>query len=236
MTGARGPGRVLLLATAPTLNVVRKQGIVGFLNGIAILPLLGMLIVGGLYQTLDGTRFDVDEFSSFYPYFVAFSAFAAGAASWETELLSAISPVFAGRPGAALLSRTAYVLVCTAPVAATFAVLRAVTSPGTVAADLACIVMVSAGSAVLGSGAASRGGFRNDKGVNNIVQLTPWVFALGRSPFLPDGLGYVAWLFPGTPGTTSLPAEAVRSAVYLAVGLALVRASTGRRRTPPFVP
>lgn len=236
MTTATAIRRALALTTATTVNTVRKQGLAGFLNGVVLLPVLGMLIIGGLYQTLDGQPFDIAAFSAFFPYFVGFSAFAAGAASWETELLSAIGPVFAGRPGAAVLSRAGYVATSTAPVAALFAVLRFAVAPGTAVIDLVCIVVVSLGCAVLGCGVACWGGFRTDKGVNNVVQLTPWVFALGPSPLLPDGLGVLAWLFPGTPTTGSLGAEMVRAAVFVGVGLVLVRLSTGPRRLPTHSP
>jgi hypothetical protein len=141
-----------------------------------------------------------------------------------------------GSTRAAVLSRTGYVAASTAPVAVLFAVLRFVVSPETAATDLACIVAVSVGCAVLGSGVAYWGGFRTDKGVNNVVQLTPWVFALGRSPFLPDGLGVLAWLFPGTPVAGSLGVELVRAAAYVVVGLTLVRVSTGPRRLPAYAP
>lgn len=228
--------RATVLAFAPTLNLVRKQGVAGFVNGTVVLPLVGILILGGLYQTLDGEPLDARAFSVWYPYFVGFSAFTAGAASWEIELLSGVRAPFAGRSGAAVLSRVGYVLVALAPVTTVLLLVRVAVAPATAAQDALCCLLISVGCSVLGCGVAQRLGFGGDKGVNNVVQMTPWVFALGPSPFLGDGLGLVAWVFPGAPAPGAVVAEAVRAVVYVVVGVVLIRTATGAERRPAYIP
>lgn len=218
----------------PLLALIRQQSLPGLVGTLGVLPVLNVLVLGGLYQSLGGQGMDLLRFSAHWPYFVAVAAFVAGAASWEIELLSAMRGTFAGRPGKALWSRTGHVVVASSSVVLLFLALRGWFTPDQFVTDAVVMGAQLVGFATLGSGVALLWGFGSDKGVNNLVQVAPWVFALGPGPFLPSGLPVLGVLFPAS-GSDLIPwVEVGRSAVVLAVGLWCTHRALGPCRRPAF--
>ncbi len=224
------------IGTVPLVALARKQRVRGLLSGLVALPVLNALVLGGLYQTLGGAGFDLARFGAYWPYFIAVTGFVAGVASWELELLSGLLPAYAGRPLRALWSRGAYVLLSSAPLAGLFLGIRVATSPETYVRDAALMLVATGCLAVFGSGVALTWGFHSDKGINNLVQVAPWVFALGASPFFPQGVVGLAWLFPTGATDLAVGPELVRYGIYLVTGLLLTHIALGPRRRPVFVP
>lgn len=226
--------RLARTGTAPLVALARKQRVRGLLSSLVALPVLNALVLGGLYQTLGGEGFDLARFGAYWPYFIASTGFVAGAASWELELLSGLLRAYAGRPYAALWSRVAYVLLSSAPLLALFMGIRFFTSRETFPRDAVLMVVATFSLSVLGSGVALRLGFGHDKGINNLVQVAPWIFALGASPFFPQGVIGLALLFPANGSDLAVGLELARYAIYLVGGLLLAHAALGPRRSPVF--
>ncbi len=225
-----------LVAALPFRSLARKLRPTGLANGLVAIPILNALVLGGLYMTVDGHPLDVHRLAMQWPYFVASTAFVAGVASWEIELLSGMLGAYAGRASAAVLSRLVYVVAATSPIVALFLTLLAIAAePGLLNALLAMIIVI-VGFSSLGSGIALNLGFGSDKGINNLAQLTPWLFALGHSPFFPAGVPYVQWLFPPSGAEISLRYEFARAVILLALAWLLTHRALGVRRAPTYQP
>ena len=223
-----------LVVAMPLLALIRQQSLTGLIGSLGVLPVLNVLVLGGLYQSLGGQGMDLLRFSAHWPYFVAVAAFVSGAASWEIELLSAMRGAIAGRPVMALWSRTGHVLVASSSVVLLFLALRAWLTPDQFATDAVVMATQVVGFATLGSGVTLLWGFGSDKGVNNLVQVAPWVFALGPGPFLPAGLPVLGMLFPASGSDLNPWVEIGRSGMILAVGLWLTHRALGPCRRPTF--
>ncbi len=224
------------VSALPFLSLWRKLRPAGAVNGLVALPVLNALVIGGLYMTVDGQPLDAHRLSAQWPYFVGTASFIAGIASWEVELLSGILGSYAGRVSGALLSRLTYITVAATPMIALFLTLMAFAEEPHLAEALLTMLVVSLGFSVLGTGIALNLGFGNDKGVNNLAQLTPWLFALGASPFFPQGVPCIRWLFPPSGDQISLVWELVRTVILVLVAWILSYRALGARRRPVHSP
>lgn len=227
--------RIRTVMGAPLVALVRQQSVPGLISALGVLPVLNALVLGGLYQSLGGRGMDLVRFSTHWPYFVAVAAFVAGAASWEMELLSATRGHYRGRVMQALGSRAGYVVVAAGSIVALFLVLRIWVGSERLGAEALVMGGQLAGFAALGSGAALAWGFGSDKGVNNLVQVAPWVFALGPGPFLPSGLPVVGGLFPANGQVLDVRVELCRALAAFVVGMLLAHQALGPGRRPVFL-
>ncbi len=224
------------VSALPFLSLWRKLRPAGAVNGLVALPVLNALVIGGLYMTVDGQPLDVQRLSAQWPYFVGTASFIAGVASWEVELLSGLLGSYAGRVSGALLSRLTYVIASVTPMIALFLTLTALAEAPNLAEGLLAMLIVGLGFSMLGTGIALNLGFGNDKGVNNLAQLTPWLFALGASPFFPQGVPYIRWLFPPSGDHAVLGFELARAVLMVSIAWFLTHRALGARRMPLFTP
>lgn len=225
-----------LVTTLPLLALARKQRALGMVSSLVLLPVLSSLILGGLYQTLGGQGMDLGRFSVYWPYFLASTAFVAGVASWELELLSGLLQHFQGRSGKALWSRALYVLVASTPMFILFLALRGRYAESQLTGEVALMVLMMLAYGTLGSAVALKWGFGGDKGINNIVQVATWIFALGPSPFFPRGVPGVRVVFPTRADQMNLGVELAKIALVLLIGILLSLLAMGPRRKPVFSP
>ncbi len=185
---------------------------------------------------VDGQPLDIHRLSAQWPYFVCTASFIAGVASWEVELLSGMLGSYAGWVSGALQSRLIYVTAAVSPMIALFLTLIALAGERNLAETLLTMLIVGIGFSTLGTGIALNLGFGSDKGINNLAQLTPWPFALGASPFFPQGVPCIRWLFPPSGGHAVLGFELVRAVLMVSIAWLLTYRALGARRMPLFTP
>ncbi len=224
------------ISALPFLSLWRKLRPTGAVNGLVALPVLNALVIGGLYMTVDGQPLDIHRLSAQRPYFVGTASFIAGVASWEVELLSGMLGSYAGRVSGALLSRLTYITAAVAPMIALFLALLALAAEPNLAEALLTMLVVSLGFSMLGIGIALNLGFGHDKGINNLAQLTPWLFALGASPFFPQGVPCIRWLLPPSGDQISLVWELTRTAILVLAAWMLTYRALGAKRAPVYEP
>lgn len=156
------------------------------------------------------------------PYFLAVAGVGAGAASWETELVTATAVHWSRRPLRALVSRLVIAAITVAAPLAAFSVL----DPG----QTGRLALITVTWVAVGALLPLALGMYGDKTVNNALQAVPWLLALGPGPFFLDQRH--AWT-PLFPGAGSPVAEGVRSGVLLAAcAIAVVALDRPRRRSP----